>query len=57
MRVPTDFCSGRKPGVSSREQIGGEAGGEVGVDEVIDAECREDFVDVKWESAKGEGVG
>lgn len=57
MRVPTDFCSGRKPGVSSREQIGGEAGGEVGVDEVIDAERREDFVDVKWESPKGEGVG
>lgn len=57
MGVPTDLFSGGKLWVSSRKQIGGEARGEVGVDEVVDAECRENFVDVKGKSTKGEGVG
>ena len=57
MGVPVRLGPRRELGVDFWEQAHREARGDDGVDEVVDAKCGQDFVDVEREGAEGEGFG
>lgn len=54
MHVPVCLCARVERGVVCREELGGDVGREVRVDEVVEEECEEDFVDVEGEGREGE---
>lgn len=57
MGVPASLGPRGQFGVGGGEDARREAGGHNGVDEMVEAECGQDLVDVKGEGAEGESVG
>ena len=56
MDVPVEFIAAVERGVDLREEDVREPGGEHGLDELVEAEEEEDFVDVVGEHGEGETV-
>ena len=57
MDVPVDFGAGVQLGVDGWEEAGGDVRGDGDVDELVEGECDEDFVDVKGERREAECGG
>lgn len=57
MDVPVELVAAVEGGVDLGEENGRDPGGEDGLDELVEGEEEEDFVDVVGEQGKGETVG
>lgn len=57
MRIPVDFGTAGQVGISSWEELCGDAGRKERVEEVIEAESRDNLVSVEGEGAEGEEGG
>lgn len=57
MRIPIDLGTLGQVTVGAREEPGRDAGREENVEEVVEAECRDDFMGVEREGAEGEEGG